>query len=73
MGTNLAFIDSEKCRLCRKCVPVCPTNAIIEIGFPPRKEKEPEEQAPGPAEENQDVNINQAGEKTVNKNINKED
>jgi RnfABCDGE-type electron transport complex B subunit len=34
---NLAFIDSDKCKLCRKCVPVCPTNAIIEVGFPPRK------------------------------------
>lgn len=34
---NLAFIDSDKCRLCRKCVPVCPTNSILEIGFPPRK------------------------------------
>jgi Na+-translocating ferredoxin:NAD+ oxidoreductase subunit B len=36
---NLAFIDSDKCKLCRKCVPVCPTNAIIEEGFPPRKVK----------------------------------
>ena len=34
---NLAFIDSDKCKLCRKCVPVCPTNAIIEVNFPPRK------------------------------------
>lgn len=33
----LAFIDSDKCKLCRKCVPVCPTNAIIEVNFPPRK------------------------------------
>lgn len=39
MNNNLAYIDSDKCRLCRKCVPECPTNAIIEIGFPPRKEK----------------------------------
>ena len=37
---NLAFIDSDKCKLCRKCVPVCPTHAIIEVGFPPRKVKE---------------------------------
>jgi Na+-translocating ferredoxin:NAD+ oxidoreductase subunit B len=36
---NLAFIDSDKCTLCRKCVPVCPTNAIIEENFPPRKIK----------------------------------
>jgi electron transport complex protein RnfB len=33
----LAFIDSEKCRLCRKCVPECPTNSIIEFGFHARK------------------------------------
>lgn len=34
---NLAYIDSSKCRLCRKCVAVCPTGAIREFGFPPRK------------------------------------
>lgn len=36
---NLAYIDFEKCKLCRKCVPVCPTNAIHELHFPPKKEK----------------------------------
>ena len=36
---NLAFIDSDKCKLCRKCAPVCPTNAIIELNFPPRNVK----------------------------------
>ncbi len=40
MGTNLAFIDSEKCKLCRKCVAECPTNAIHEINFPPPRVKE---------------------------------
>ncbi len=39
MKNNLAYIDADKCKLCRKCVVECPTNAIIEIGFPPRKEK----------------------------------
>ncbi len=39
MNNNLAFIDSDKCKLCRKCVVECPTNAIIEVGFPPRKIK----------------------------------
>lgn len=34
---NLAFIDSDKCKLCRKCVSVCPTSAITELNFPPRK------------------------------------
>jgi len=37
MENNLAFIDSDKCKLCRKCVVECPTNAILEIHFPPRK------------------------------------
>lgn len=37
IANNLAFIDSDKCKLCRKCVPVCPTGAIIEENFPPRK------------------------------------
>ncbi|MDR2809563.1 MAG: Fe-S cluster domain-containing protein [Tannerellaceae bacterium] len=35
---NLAYIDFRKCRLCRKCVAVCPTHAIHELNFPPRKE-----------------------------------
>ncbi len=34
---NLAYIDSDKCKLCRKCPPVCPTNSILELNFPPRK------------------------------------
>ncbi len=37
---NLAYIDYTKCRLCRKCAPVCPTGAIHELNFPPRKEAE---------------------------------
>jgi RnfABCDGE-type electron transport complex B subunit len=28
---NLAYIDSNKCSFCRKCISVCPTNCIIEI------------------------------------------
>ncbi len=38
----LAYIDYEKCKLCRKCPPVCPTGAIHELNFPPRKEKKEE-------------------------------
>lgn len=34
---NLAYIDADKCKLCRKCAPECPTNAILEINFPARK------------------------------------
>lgn len=36
---NLAYIDATKCTFCRKCVPECPTNAIIEVNFPPRASK----------------------------------
>lgn len=36
---NLAYIDAAKCTFCRKCVGECPTNAIIEVNFPPRKPK----------------------------------
>lgn len=39
----LAYIDPVKCVLCRKCVVECPTDSILEIGFPPRKPKPPEE------------------------------
>ncbi|MCF8298054.1 MAG: RnfABCDGE type electron transport complex subunit B [Saprospiraceae bacterium] len=35
----LAYIDPEKCKLCRKCQPECPTGAIHELNFPPRKVK----------------------------------
>ena len=35
--TNLAYIDFTKCKMCRKCVAECPTGAIVEFGFPPRK------------------------------------
>lgn len=39
---NLAYIDDDKCRLCRKCVAVCPTSAIVELNFPPKKVKKEE-------------------------------
>ncbi|PIF02357.1 MAG: ferredoxin [Draconibacterium sp.] len=42
---NLAFIDSDKCKLCRKCVPVCPTNSIQELNFPPRRVKTEEKKS----------------------------
>ena len=38
---NLSYIDPEKCRLCRKCVAVCPTHAIHAVNFPAPKPKEP--------------------------------
>lgn len=41
---NLAYIDFAKCKMCRKCVVECPTGAIVEFGFPPRKVAEVEPQ-----------------------------
>lgn len=34
-----AYIDYEKCKLCRKCAGECPTNAIHELNFPEKKPK----------------------------------
>lgn len=42
---NVAYIDYRKCRMCRKCVAVCPTGAIHEVNFPPRKEPATQPQA----------------------------
>ena len=39
---NVAYIDFNKCRLCRKCAAVCPTRAIHELNFPPRPAAKPE-------------------------------
>ena len=41
MENNLAYIDFEKCKLCRKCTKECPTAAICEVNFPPLKKEEP--------------------------------
>ncbi len=42
---NVASINDDKCRLCRKCVTECPTTSIVELNFPPRKEKVEEKAA----------------------------
>ncbi len=37
INNYLAYIDDKKCTLCRKCVSVCPTQAIQELNFPLKK------------------------------------
>jgi ferredoxin len=69
MKKNLAFIDSEKCRLCRKCAPECPTGAIIEFGFPPKKETVKEEVAEKTeASKTSDSKENDADKKSISEN-----
>jgi ferredoxin len=36
---NVSYIDHTKCRLCKKCVEVCPTKAIHAVNFPAPKPK----------------------------------
>ena len=55
---NVAYIDFQKCRLCRKCVAVCPTGAIHEVNFPPKKEVAQTEPAAKPAEDNNNATKN---------------
>ena len=45
---NVAYIDFTKCKLCRKCVAVCPTGAIHDVNFPKPVDRTPKP-APKPA------------------------
>ena len=47
---GVAYIDSQKCKLCRKCVNECPTGAIVLKGMDPLP-KEPKAPAVKPAVE----------------------
>lgn len=64
---NLAFIDSTKCRLCRKCVGECPTKAIKMIGLAPLVKKEEAADAPKPAPAAKPVEKAEPATKTENK------
>ncbi len=39
LNNNLAYINPEKCKLCRKCEEACPKGSIHAINFPVRKAK----------------------------------
>ena len=52
---NLAYIDAEKCKLCRKCEEACPKNCIHAFNFPPKKPKAEAPVAPAPAESKKEV------------------
>ncbi len=62
---NLAYIDYNKCKLCRKCVSVCPTQAIHELNFPPRKPAKPKAEKPKPVAKKEITATDKPKEKTV--------
>ncbi len=35
-----AYVDDDKCRLCGKCIAVCPTGAMVGTNFPAKRKKE---------------------------------
>lgn len=37
---NVAYIDFEKCKLCRECEAMCPTGAIHGVNFPKDLDKD---------------------------------
>lgn len=50
LENNLAWIDPEKCKMCRKCEDACPKGAIHGFNFPPRKPKAEDTAAAAAAE-----------------------
>ena len=40
MENNIAYIDFDKCKLCRECEAVCPTGSIHGVNFPKELDKD---------------------------------
>ena len=70
---NLAYIDFNLCRLCRKCVAVCPTGAIHDVNFPtPVPPAQKNTTAAKPADSANDVNSTKTDNAAVNTEKNAE-
>ena len=40
LENNVAYIDPDKCKLCRECEAMCPTGAIHGVNFPKPLDKD---------------------------------
>jgi ferredoxin len=76
--SNLAYIDFEKCRLCRKCVTTCPKHAILDVNFPtpapapkPKEPAAPKPETPKPVETPKPAEAPKPEEKPVEKPVEK--
>ena len=56
MNGSLAYIDHEKCRVCRKCEKVCPQHAIVAVNFPAPKPKPVAAPSEGEGEKETSIN-----------------
>ncbi|MBP5397564.1 MAG: Fe-S cluster domain-containing protein [Bacteroidales bacterium] len=54
LENNVAYIDFNKCKLCKKCVAECPTGAIHAVHFPEPKPTPAPAVAPEPQKSQQD-------------------
>ncbi|MDE6179831.1 MAG: 4Fe-4S binding protein, partial [Phocaeicola sp.] len=72
LENNLAYIDPNKCKSCRKCEAECPKGAIQAINFPPRKLKSelpPREAVVKPATVSSTVSDTASVNPTVSKTV----
>lgn len=61
LENNLAYIDPDKCKMCRKCEEACPRGTIHAFNFPPRKPKAEETPAAEAPKAQTSTNENKEG------------
>ena len=77
---NVSYIDFNKCRICRKCVAVCPTKAIHDVNFPtpapapkPKEPAAPKAEAPAAPKAEATVPSDSVAGKNVEPEVKKEE
>ena len=68
---GVAYIDSQKCKLCRKCVNECPTGAIVLKGMDPLP-KEPKTPAAKPAVAEKPAEVKKVEPAAKNESVNEQ-